>query len=131
MSLPNAQNSGSTLCLFPLPHQVGAAYFDGKGVTDFLIKWEDLTLDWSEGKRIKRIPVHSDKLIGRYFKTRPSYTGADWDEFNDALLEEFKDDDEEQKRSTEAYLQCLVQDIRKEKNPTAGRYRVFIFEFAE
>ena len=125
------KNFGSTLCPFPLPHQVGAPYFDGKNVTDFLIKWGDLTLDWSEGKRIKRIPVHSDKLIGRYLKTRPSYTGADWDEFNDALLEEFKDDDEEQKRSTEAYLQCLVQDIRKEKNPTAGRYRVFIFEFAE
>ena len=43
-----------------------------------------------------------------------------------ALLEEFKDDGEEQKRNPEAYLQCLVQDMRKEKNPTAGRYRAFI-----
>ena len=46
-------------------------------------------------------------------------------------MEEFKDDEEEQKRNTEAYLQCLVQDMRKEKNPTAARYRASIFEFAE
>ena len=46
-------------------------------------------------------------------------------------MEEFKLDEEEHKRNTEAYLQCLVQDMRKEKNPTAGRYRAFIFEFAE
>ena len=46
-------------------------------------------------------------------------------------MEEFKDDEKEQKRNREAYLQCLVQDIRKEKNPTADRYRVFIFDFAE
>ena len=26
MPLPNAQNFGSTLCLFPLPYQVGAPY---------------------------------------------------------------------------------------------------------
>ena len=92
MSLPNAQNIRSTLCLFPLPHQVGAPYFDGKDVTDFLIKWEDLTLDWSDDQRIKKIPLYSDKLIGRYLKTWPSYTGADCDQFKDALLKEFKDD---------------------------------------
>ena len=46
-------------------------------------------------------------------------------------MEELKDDDEEQKRNTEAYLQCLVPDMRKEKNPTADRYWAFIFEFAE
>ena len=69
MSLPNAQTFGLTLCLFPLPQQVGAPYFDGKDVTDFLIKWEDLTLDWSDDQRIKKIPLHSDKLIGRCLKT--------------------------------------------------------------
>ena len=69
MSLRNAQNFGSTLCLFPLPDQVGAPYFDGKDVTDFLIKWEDLTLDWSDDRRIKKIPLYSDQLIGRYLKT--------------------------------------------------------------
>ena len=117
MSLPNVQNFGSTLCLFPLPQQVGAPYFHGKDVMDFLIKWGDFTLDWSDDQRIKNIPLYSDELIGRYLKTWPSYTGGDWDEFKDALLEEFKNDDKEQKRNTESYLQCLVQDMQKERGP--------------
>ena len=81
--------------LFPLPYQVGAPYFNGRDVTDFLIKWEDLTLDWSDDQRIKKITLYSDKLIGCYLNTWPSYTGADWDEFKNTLLKEFKDDNEE------------------------------------
>lgn len=124
-------NFGSALCLFPLPHQVGAPYFDGKDVTDFIIKWEDLTLDWSDDQRIKKIPLYSDKLIGRYLKTWPTYTGADWDEFKDSLLEEFREDDIEQQRNTETYLQNLVQEMRKETSPSVGKSRAFIFEFTE
>ena len=36
------------------------------------------------------IPLYSDKLIRHYIKTWPSYTGADWDEFKDALLDNSK-----------------------------------------
>ena len=96
-----------------------------------MTKWEDLTLDWSPDQRIKKVPLYSEKLIGRYLKTWPTYAGADWEDFKEALLEEFKEDDEEQKRNTEAYLQCLVQELRKEKNPSAGKCRAFIFEFTE
>ena len=44
----NITNLATYLCLFPLPHQLVAPYFNGKDVTDFIIKWEDLTLDWSD-----------------------------------------------------------------------------------
>ena len=77
------------------------------------------------------VSLYIDKLIGRYLNTWPVYIGADWDEVKDLLQEEFKDDNKEQKRNMEAYLQCLVQDMRKEKNPTASGYRVFIFEFGK
>lgn len=82
-------------------------------------------VSWPENKKT---PLYSDKISRCYLKTRPSYTGADWDEYKDGLLEEFKDDDEVQKRYTKTYLGCLVQDMRKEQNPTVGRYRLFIFE---
>jgi len=36
----------SALTLFPLPHQMGAPFFDGKDVSDFILQWEDLTMDW-------------------------------------------------------------------------------------
>ena len=88
-----------------------------------------MTLDWSPDQRIKKVPLYSQKLIGRYLKTGPTYAGADWVDFKDALLEEFKEDDEEQKRNIEAYLHCLVQELRKDKNPSAGKCRAFIFKF--
>ena len=71
---------------------------------DFVTKWEDLKLDWSPGQCIKKVPRYSEKLIGRHLKTWLTYAGADWQDFKAALLEEFKEDDEEQKRNTEAYL---------------------------
>ena len=96
-----------------------------------MTKWEDLTLDWSPDQHIKKVPLYSEKLIGRYLKTWPMYAGDDWEDFEEALLEEFKEDDEEPKRNTEAYLRCLVQELRKEKNPSASKWRAFIFKFTE
>jgi len=46
----------SAISLFPLPHQMGAPYFDGKDVTDFIVHWEDLTIDWTDSQRIKKSP---------------------------------------------------------------------------
>jgi len=39
----------SAVTLFPLPHQLGALYFDGINVTEFLARWEDLTIDCQSG----------------------------------------------------------------------------------
>ena len=50
------------------------------------------------------ISLYIYKLNGRYLNTWPVYIGADWDEFKNVLLEEFKDDNEEQKENMEAYL---------------------------
>ena len=104
-------------------------FLEGKDVMDFVTKWEDLTLDWLLDQCIKKVPLYSEKVIGRYLKTWPTYTGADWEDFEEALLEEFKEDDEEQKSNTEEYLQCLGQELRKEKNSSAGKCRAFIIEF--
>ena len=49
----------------------------------------------------------------------------------EALLKEFKEDDEEQKSNIEEYLQCLGQELRKKKNPAASKCRAFIIEFIE
>jgi len=35
----------SVLTLFPLLHQMGAPFFDGKDVSDFILQWEDLIID--------------------------------------------------------------------------------------
>jgi len=43
----------SALCLFSLPHQLGAPYFDRININEFLTCWENLTMDWTDGQRIK------------------------------------------------------------------------------
>jgi len=52
------------LTLFPLPHQMEAPFFDGKDVSDFILQWEDLTMDWLDGPKIKKIPLYCEKIIG-------------------------------------------------------------------
>lgn len=59
------------------------------------------------------------------------YAGADWKDFKEALLEELKEYDKAQKRNTAAYLQYLVQELTKEKNPSAGKCRGFIIKLTE
>jgi len=111
---------------------MGALYFDGKDVTDFIAHWEDLTIDWTHSQHIKKVSLYCEKLIGKYWKTFETYvTGTSWNEFRAALITEFKEDDIEQKKNTEMYLQSLVQSMRMTKDPSVARYRAFIFEFAE
>jgi len=88
----------SALSLFPLPHQIGAPYFDGTDITDFVIYCEDLTMDWTDGLRIKKIPLCCEKMVGRYVKTLKSYIEGDsLERFINELKTQYKDDDMEQK----------------------------------
>jgi len=65
-------------------------------------------------------------------KTLESYIEGDsWERFATELKTEYKNDDTEQKRNTEAYLQAMVQTMRVEKEPTISAYRSFIFEYSE
>ena len=89
----NQANISSAISFFPLPHQMGAPYFDGKDVTDFIAHWEDLTIDWTDNQRIKKVPLYCEKLIGKYLKIFETYlTGNSWDDFGTVLVTEFKED---------------------------------------
>jgi len=123
----------SALTLFPLPHQMGALFFDGKDVSDFILQWEDLTIDWLDGLRIKKVPLCCEKIIGKYVKTLGTYIrGNNWEGFVAELKSEFKDDDSEQQHNTEAFLQNMVQQMRQQQqDPSVSEYRSFIFEYAE
>ena len=117
-----------TQCLFPFPGQSGAPFFDGKNITQFLTMWEDLTLEWPEEIKIKKIPPYCKNTMGKYIRTPPSFDRGNWANFKTEVLEEFKDDDEEQQKYTVAYLRKSVQQIRKSKD---ADYRAFILDFTE
>jgi len=66
------------------------------------------------------------KTLGTYIR------GNNWEGFVAELKSEFKDDDSEQQRNTEAFLQNMVQQIRQQQqDPSVSEYRSFIFEYAE
>ena len=51
-------NLSSMITLFPLPYQQGAPYFDGRDVTRFLNRWEGLTFEWNDEKKIKKMVAY-------------------------------------------------------------------------
>jgi len=63
----------SALSLFPLPHQLGALYFDGINVTESLARWEDLTMDWTDRQRIKKMPLYYKTTLSLYIKELDIY----------------------------------------------------------
>jgi len=66
------------------------------------------------------------KTLGTYIR------GNNWEGFVAELKSEFKDDDSEQQRNTEAFLQNMVQQMRQQQqDPLVSEYRSFIFEYAE
>src|SRR5258705_11495409 len=127
---PQQQDHGfiGTQCLFPFPGQNGAPFFDGKNITQFLTTWEDLMLNWPEGIKIRKIPPYWKSTMGKYIRMLPSFERGNWANFKVEVLEEFKDDDEEQQKYIVAYLRKYVQQIRKSKD---ADYRAFILDFTE
>ena len=99
----------TVLTLFLLPHQIEAPYFDRTDITDFIIQWEDLTMDQKDKLRIKQVPLYCEKIVSRYIKTLELYIkGDNWKCFANKLKQQYKDDDLEQKHNTEVFLQAIV-----------------------
>ena len=126
-----------TQCLFPFPGQDRAPYFDGKNITRFLKTWDDLTLNWPDDMKVRKIPLYCETLIGDYIKTLPTFKsieererGGSWMSFKREVLEEFRDDDEEQQKYTEGYLRRAVARMEKRGGGLA-EYRAFILDFCE
>ena len=117
-----------TQCLFPFPSQNGAPFCDQKNITQFSTTWEDLTLDWPEGIKIRKIPLYYKSTMGKYIRTLPSFERGNWASFKAEVVEEFKDNDGEQQKYLVAYLRKYVQQIRKSKD---ADYRAFILDFIE
>jgi len=63
----------SALTLLPLRYQMRAPFFDRKHVSDFILQWENLTMDWLDGPCIKKVPLYCEKIIGKYVKTLGTY----------------------------------------------------------
>ena len=124
-----------TQYMLPFPGQKGAPSFDGKNISGFLTNWEDLTIGWPENLKVKKVPLYCQTLIGKYVRALEAFKNVDdvmgWETFKVAMLEEFKEDDEEQQKYSEPYLQRAAQDMRGKKDASAADYRAFALDFSE
>ena len=128
----NPFGGGRSYYVFPHPGQTGAPHFSGKNVTAFVEDWERLTIDMSEGFRIQRLPLYCSSRISKYLGRISGVTnGVQWQAVKEILLEEFKYDDEEQKKNTEPYLRKLVIAISKKADVSPAEYRSFTYECVE
>lgn len=114
--------------ILPLPGQAGAPMFDGTDVSVFVYIWENLTLEWSDEQKIKRLVSYCDPMIGKYVKTYDVYRTDDWEAFKARLIEDFKGSDS---TFTKKYLHKLISDLKKKSDPSAGDYRAFIMEYSD
>ena len=101
-----------------LPNQEGPPYFDGRNITRFLKKWDDLMLNWPDDLKVRKVPLNCENLMGDYIKSLPTFKaieegGGSWLLFKNEMLGEFQDDDEEQQKYTEGYLRKAA--IKMEK----------------
>ena len=124
----------TTQYLSPFPGQEGAPFFDGKNVTQFMNVWEDLTINWPDEMRIRKVPLYYQMLMGKYIKTLPSFKAVGerdttWADFKNEVLEEFRDDNEEQQKYTEGYLQRAALSVRG--NGGSAEYRAFVLGVCE
>jgi len=72
----------SVLMLFPLPHQIGVLFINRKDVSDFILQYEDLIMDWLDKPHIKKVLLYYDKIIGKYVKTLGIYIhSSNWEGF--------------------------------------------------
>ena len=128
------EGCNATTMMFPAPGLPGASLFDGTNITEFIITWEDLTVEWVDGLKIKRVPMYCERSVGRYIRGLEGYGAATqtWESFRKLLLEEFKEGDEEQQRYTQSYLEKLAANLNsKGDRATPSERRSYIFEFSE
>ena len=85
-------------------------------------------LDWPKGIKIRNIPLYCKSIIEKYIRKLLSFERGNWAGFKVEVLEEFKDDDEEQQKYTVAYLRKYVQQTQKSKD---AEYRAFILDFTK
>ncbi|KAF8415942.1 hypothetical protein EV426DRAFT_709989 [Tirmania nivea] len=83
------------VAFYLLPGQPGAPYFDGTDALEFIVQWENLTSEWMDEQKVKRIIQYCERSIGKYLKTIRAYRDTEWEEFKWQLLKDFQASDSE------------------------------------
>ena len=92
----------------PGPGTMGAPYFDGQNITDFLNRYEDLCYDFrlSEAEKVRRLPRYCEIIIAQSIEIIEHWIKRDWTRLRKTLLEEYKQNDIAQEMHSRRFLEA-------------------------
>lgn len=101
------------LMVMPFPGTPGAPYFDGKNVTDFLNRYEDMCNDFrvEESERLKRLPRYCEEITKDYVTGLTEYEEEDYSGLKKILLKDYKFADTSQQMQTKNFLATSFPDF--------------------
>ena len=93
----------------PFPGMPGVPYFDGTNITDFLTLFEVLFSDHglTEEEGLRRLPSYCKFLTGGYIRTTEEWISSNWGALKEALLDEYRYEDDYQQKTSLRYLEAL------------------------
>ncbi|RDL34481.1 uncharacterized protein BP5553_07609 [Venustampulla echinocandica] len=109
------------------PGMLGALYFEGVNVTEFLERYGDQCEDANlkEGEKLKRLLRYCSIAIGQYVKAMAEWKRGVWEILENVLMEEFKDQDSFQQMNSRSFLEAL----KSKKRTSEDDVRQFIRQF--
>jgi hypothetical protein len=74
----------------PMAGSVGAPFFGGKNVTEFLDRFEDLCVDYgvTTSQKVTRVIRYYLLSIRHYLRTIPAFLDSDWKELRRSMISE-------------------------------------------
>src|SRR5215212_2101977 len=98
----------------PMPGTPGAPFFDGRDITEFLERFEDMCSEYYIDKesQVVRLPKYCETSIGRYVRTMQAYQSKDWEELKAALAKDYRHTDSLRQLYTRQCLEALKKERR-------------------
>ena len=111
----------------PQPGTPGTPFFQGKNVSEFLSRYEDMCEDYHVGnnERIRRLPRYCDMLIGQTIESLPDFVERRWTQLSKVMKKEYKAGDSIQQVNSRPFLESYKDKVRTSDDDVRNFCRKF------
>lgn len=111
----------------PMAGSVGAPFFLGRNVREFLACFEDLCANYgvAGSQKVPLVLRYCSTSIGHYLRTLPAFVASDWEELRASMLSKWEVEMDEQKMWTMAFLEALKSKPRSDDDDIRQYARQF------
>lgn len=115
------------LMTMPQPGTAGIPYFEGKNITEFLTRYDDMCEDYhvKTAEKIRRLPRYCEMLIGQTISSLEEFTDHKWEALVKALKKEYRAGDSIQQVNSRAFLEAYKSKERTSADDIRNYCRKF------